>query len=374
MTFAEAAEKWLSDRREHISAPSVDRYEYLMGKYIMGEFGGHDIESITLAQIMTYISDLADKAQYGDAAISGSTMEALQSITGSVITFAKKAELKGTVENKTEELKKNSYKPLSDEEIKKLITYAKYNMNPDMLAVLLSLFTGIGIGEICALSWDDFDLDRREISICHTLYRVKNRDGDGEKRTKLIVMDVRKSAKRIVQYPAGLDAFVRGLYQKGCVFLTGEKEKYMEQRTFNNHLEMAFKGRSLEGVTIARVKKTFDAGLSDAKYLADSSYSGLDEEKAGTGAKVDERWLMKEMENDLLALRSILGISSADMGLLMGIDAEAYKAIEAGEATMDWSVFMGFLFIFKYNSKTENVVDALGLYPKALKEKITLAV
>ena len=88
MTFAEAAEKWLSDRRKRISAPSVDRYEYLIGKYIMGEFGGRDIESITLAQIMTYISDLADKDRHGDVAISISTMETIQSITGSVIAFA----------------------------------------------------------------------------------------------------------------------------------------------------------------------------------------------------------------------------------------------------------------------------------------------
>ena len=370
MTFAEAADKWLSDRREHISAPSVDRYEYLMGKYIMGEFGRQDIESITLAQIMTYISDFADKERHGDTAISGSTMETLQSITGSVITFANKSELKVIAES----LKKNSYKTLSGAEIEKLITFAKYNINPEVLVVLLSLYTGIGIGEICALSWDDFNLDRREIYIRHTLYRVKNRDGDGEKRTKLIVMDVRKSALRTVQYPSGLDTLVRELYRKGCVFLTGEKGRYTEQRTFSNHLETAFKGNGLERVTIARVKKTFDAGLSDKGYLTRSSYSEPDEEKAVEVAKVDERWLMKEMENDLLALRSILGISSSDMGLLMGIDAEAYKAIEDGEAAMDWSVFMGFLFIFKYNSKTEKVVDALGLYPKALKEKITLAV
>ena len=76
------------------------------------------------------------------------------------------------------------------------------------------------------------------------------------------------------------------------------------------------------------------------------------------------------MENDLLSLRHILGISCRDMGQVLGIGEEDYRAIEAGEAGMDWDMFLSFLFFFKYNSKTEPLVEALGLYPNALKERI----
>ena len=37
---------------------------------------------------------------------------------------------------------------------------------------------------------------------------------------------------------------------------------------------------------------------------------------------------------------------------------------------MGWDVFLSLLFLFKYNSKTDGVVDALGLYPKALRERM----
>ena len=47
------------------------------------------------------------------------------------------------------------------------------------------------------------------------------------------------------------------------------------------------------------------------------------------------------------------------------IEAE-YKAKFGSE----WDVFLSLLFLFKYNSKTEGVVDALGLCPKALKERM----
>ena len=59
---------------------------------------------------------------------------------------------------------------------------------------------------------------------------------------------------------------------------------------------------------------------------------------------------------------------------MMGISEENYVAVEAGEQSMEWNVFLSLLFLFKYNSKTEGVVDALGLYPEALKDRMAIVV
>ena len=129
----------------------------------------------------------------------------------------------------------------------------------------------------------------------------------------------------------------------------------------------------MQEMTLSRVKKTHEAGLADVRYLTDPFYEKEEGKKSQIQVRLDERWLIKEMENDLLSLRRIIGVSSKDMGTLMGISEEDYEAIEAGEAVMDWDMFLSFLFFFKYNSKTESVVDALGLYPNALKERIAIA-
>ncbi len=176
-SFATAVRDWLADRRVHISDASVDRYEYLMEKYILSEFGEKDISAVTMVQLKTYITSLADKDKHGDSAIDSSTMESLESIANSVIAFAKNEELDMLVSRNRVRPEKNSYKPLSDKELKKLVACAKYNRSSDMLGAMLSLFTGIGIGEICALLWDDFNLQSRAISITHTPYRLKNKGG-----------------------------------------------------------------------------------------------------------------------------------------------------------------------------------------------------
>ena len=130
----------------------------------------------------------------------------------------------------------------------------------------------------------------------------------------------------------------------------------------------------MQGTTLVRVKKTYDAGLADVRYLTDPFYEKTEGKKERVQVRLDERWLLKEMENDLLSLRNILGISTYDMGNLMGVSEEDYKAMEAGEASMGWDVFLSLLFLFKYNSRTEPVVDALGLYPDALRERLKIGI
>lgn len=369
--FSDIVEEWLLDRRENVTDASADRYEYLMQKYILPAFGEKEFEDVNQVQLGTYIADLGDKNKHGKNAVAASTLQALKSLTDNIFKFVQNRDTEipdlSAIKNTT----KDSYLPLAPGEIRKVISCAKYNRSPEMLGVLLSLYTGIGTGELCALSWDDFDIERREISITHTIYRIKNKDAeDGDKRTMLSVTNVRKSAVRTVQYPLELTDYVAEYYRKGCIFLTCEKDKYQEQKTFCNRLDSAFRVHGLGGVTLARIKKTYEAGLSDVRYLTDPFYKKAEGEKPQIQVKVDERWLIKEMENDLLSLRHILGISCREMGQVLGIGEEDYRAIEAGEAGMDWDMFLSFLFFFKYNSKTEPIVEALGLYPNALKERI----
>ena len=40
------------------------------------------------------------------------------------------------------------------------------------LSVLLALYTGMRLGEVCALKWLDIDWEKRTITICRTAQRV----------------------------------------------------------------------------------------------------------------------------------------------------------------------------------------------------------
>ena len=87
---------------------------------------------------------------------------------------------------------------LSKNEQMKLIQYLARVPSLTSLAILLSLCTGLRIGELCALQWKDIDLEKRILTVNKTIQRVQVNESTA--RTKLVITSP-KSASSIREIP-----------------------------------------------------------------------------------------------------------------------------------------------------------------------------
>ena len=69
------------------------------------------------------------------------------------------------------------------------------------IGILLTLFTGLRIGELCALTWGNIDLVRQIIHINKTLYRIANPQGTAPKTVVVIDSPKSKSSVRDIPIP-----------------------------------------------------------------------------------------------------------------------------------------------------------------------------
>ena len=86
-------------------------------------------------------------------------------------------------------------------EQKKLEAFLKKEMNLYKFAVLLALYTGVRIGELCALDWCDIT---DEIKINKTLYRIKR----GNKTVLEISEPKTPSSNRVIPVPECISEYV----------------------------------------------------------------------------------------------------------------------------------------------------------------------
>jgi len=86
------------------------------------------------------------------------------------------------------------------------------------LGILLTFYTGIRLGELCALKWSDFDYEAGTMSVTKTVTRVKNMQG-GNCKTKLLV-GAPKSQKSMRKIP--LPAFLLDMHKKYSYKCTSE--------------------------------------------------------------------------------------------------------------------------------------------------------
>lgn len=76
---------------------------------------------------------------------------------------------------------------LSRDEQKRLAVYLLDGTDFCKFGVLLMLFTGLRIGELCTLRWSDVNIKEKVISVSATMQRLRSTDTDTAEKTKILI-------------------------------------------------------------------------------------------------------------------------------------------------------------------------------------------
>ncbi len=174
MTFLDLTEEWLGNKAYHIKPSTAIKYQTIIDKYIVKYF-----QNIYLSTISTVFMEKKMRQIYEDnsAFLSFSTFKSIFYVIKSVIAYGICSEyipqiyitFSITNYNESEEIQ-----TLSEEQECQLIQILMKNIsNPNHLGIFLSLYTGMRLGEVCALSAHDIDFDKRTITISKTVQRLK---------------------------------------------------------------------------------------------------------------------------------------------------------------------------------------------------------
>lgn len=158
-------------------------------------------------------------------------------------------------------------------EQKKLETALLDHFDPTCAGIYLSLHTGLRIGEVCSLAWDDIDLNAGVIHVRHTVARVRCNDPAGS-TTLIIDTPKTKASKRDIPISSALLPVLlklKDLSGKGFL-LTGTGE-FIKPRTFEYRYHKILNDCGIAAVNYHTLRHTFatrcvEAGV-DVKSLSE---------------------------------------------------------------------------------------------------------
>jgi len=166
---------------------------------------------------------------------------------------------------------------LTAQEQNSLLDYVKENLDHKKLGVMIALYTGIRLGELCALQWSDIDFHTGVMSITKTLQRVKNTDPNSTSKTKMVI-DKPKSRKSIREIP--LPDYLlcllkqwRGQQPSGNYVLSG-RAKYIDPRVMQDIFKACLKSASVEATNFHALRHTFATRAKEQQF-DDKSLSEL---------------------------------------------------------------------------------------------------
>lgn len=155
---------------------------------------------------------------------------------------------------------KKEMRVLSLEEQTEFVRFLLNDMDEAKFGVLLALLTGMRIGEVCALKWEDISINDRIIRVHSTMQRLQNLNSQTETKTKINIGSAKtETSVRVIP----LTDYAVSLCKKmkvdngGAYVLTGNTEHYMEPRTLQYRLEKYTAACHLEDVHFHTLRHTF---------------------------------------------------------------------------------------------------------------------
>lgn len=243
-------EQWLKEMQIFVKQSTYARYKQIVDRHILPQLDFFDVSKITDEQISLFIRyKITNGRLDGNGGLSPKTIQDIYTILKQILNYGYK---KGYISLLNYDFIKpkaeqNNFSVFSITEQTKLVIYLRNNLTLETLGIFLCLYTGIRIGELCALTWNDIDMKNSVLHINKTLQRIQNTDENINSKTRIII-DKPKSNKSIRDIP--IPKFLWQLlfiysqnYSSESYFLTGKINQYTEPRTmqykFKTHLEKA---------------------------------------------------------------------------------------------------------------------------------------
>lgn len=119
--------------------------------------------------------------------------------------------------------------------------------------------TGIRIGELCALRWENIDIENKVLSVNKTLIRIQNTNTLIASKTKVIISAPKsKCSIRKIPLPDCIIPLLKAFAQKGdTFFLTGETERFVEPRTMQNRFKKYVSACNITDANFHALRHTF---------------------------------------------------------------------------------------------------------------------
>jgi integrase len=236
---------WLSEWLIHYVQPSVkqktfQRYSEMIRNHIDPTIGEYEMSEMSPLLVQRLVTDLLQSGNIrtGKGLSANSVNAIITTIQSSFecaynLGLIEKYEMNKIKRPKAQEKQIECFSPAEQKKIEAAILSDKRDK---MFGVLICLYTGLRIGELLALEWNDIDLGKGELNVSKTCHDAKDSSGNYE---RVVNAPKSLSSSRIIPIPKQIIPLLRERKKKShSPYVVASGQDIISVRSYQRSFEL----------------------------------------------------------------------------------------------------------------------------------------
>lgn len=252
ITFNQLTKEWLQFKKAKIKESTYLNYKFIINTKFTKKLGEKTLGELLNYDFNMFIENLMK-------VLSRKTVKDIICVLKGILRYA---EMKYEVNFKlglisSPSLYKKEIEIFDEKDRKKIEKYCIESNDIKCLGILISLYTGLRIGEVCALKWKNIDFENKYIYVTNTIQRVYI----GKKDTKVIYTSP-KTHKSIRKIPISNILYnqlkiISKKFKKDAFILSGNNEEYVEPLSYRYKYKTILRDNNIQYKKYHTLRHTF---------------------------------------------------------------------------------------------------------------------
>lgn len=261
--FKEMAQQWFRYMCQGTKQSTAVKYKNILDKHILPVLGDVEIRRISASVIEDFAREKYSNGRLdGRGGLSAKTVNDMLSVIREIFYYTEKRYdcALCRIREVHVKLPEKNVQIIPREDQEQLEEYLLMNDSLRNMGILMSLYMGLRIGEICALKWKNILLDRGVVRVRYTMQRLQNLECCDDTKTKIVITEPKSAcAVRDIPIPLFLKELLQdhNIYGSNAFLLTGSDRFFLEPRTFQYYFKKVLVENGIPDINYHMLRHTF---------------------------------------------------------------------------------------------------------------------
>ena len=253
---------WKEDKKQYVKRSTFSAYTLLIETHILPSFG--EMVLVEEQDVQAFVFRKLDEG------LSQKTIKDILIVLKMILRFGVKNQM---IEYRQIDIKfpterdKHSIDILSRSRQRQIMEYVQSHFTFKNLGIYLCLSSGMRIGEICALTWDDLDIENGVIHVRKTIQRIYIVEADRKHTEVILDTPNTKNSIREIPMTKNLQKMIRPIKKvvnENFYVLTNDPTP-TEPRTYRNYYRQFMQSLGLPAMKFHGLRHSFATRCIESK-------------------------------------------------------------------------------------------------------------